>query len=79
MRDLINLFDHFDFSPVNTALLAILALFIRTAVNNILSRLNSVEEGLIKVNRRNRRQDFALKRLEQHQDLAPIAYEDDED
>ena len=78
MGDLLAVFDHLNLSPVNTILLVVLGLFIRQSVNGILCRIDDTEAGIARLNRKNRKQDVALRRIEQHIHLQPITYEDDE-
>ena len=70
--DIIALFDHLNLSPINTVLLVVLGLFIRSAVKSVLCRVDRAE-------RKNRKQDWAIRRIEQHLKLQPITYDDDED
>lgn len=72
MGDFIALFDHLNLSPVNTVLLVALGLFIRSAVRSIFDRVERAE-------RKNRKQDWAIRRIEQYLKLQPIAYDDDEE
>ena len=69
MGDAIALFDRLNLSPFNTVLLAVLAFLLRKAASDILRRLARAE-------RRNRKQDRALARLEQHLDLDPLPDDD---
>jgi hypothetical protein len=75
--DLVAVLDHFNFSPVNTVLLVALLYFVRQSVKGIFCRIDALEAGIIKVNRRNRRQDIAIRRIEQHLNLAALTYTDD--
>ena len=70
--DFIALLDHLNLSPVNTVLLVVLGLFIRSSVKSIFDRMGRAE-------RRNRKQDWAIRRIEQHLRLQPITYDDEED
>jgi hypothetical protein len=70
--DILVLFDHLNLSPINTILLVVLGLFIRSSVASIFCRVERAE-------RKNRKQDWAIRRIEQHLKLQPIAYDDDED
>ncbi len=72
MGDLLVLLDHLNLSPINTILLVVLGLFVRSAVTRVLNRVGRSE-------RKNRKQDWAIRRIEQHLKLQPITYEDDED
>lgn len=79
MGDILVLFDRLNLSPINTILLVAIGYFIRQAVKGIFCRLDTAEQGLAKVHKRNRRQDIAIRRLEQHLKLEAIEYDDDED
>lgn len=71
MGDFLVLLDHLNLSPVNTVLLVVLGLFVRASVKSIFDRIERAE-------RKNRKQDWAVRRIEQHLKLAPIAYDDDD-
>ena len=79
MGDLLAVFDHLNLSPINTILLVVLGLFIRQSVKGIFCRVDATEAGIARLNRKNRKQDVALRRIEQHLHLQPITYDDDEE
>ena len=70
MRDIIAILNTFDLSPVNTILLVALAFFVKGAIKGIFNRVSKSE-------RKNRKQDWAIRRIEQHLELDPIKYPDD--
>ena len=72
MGDVIALLDRLNLSPVNTVLLVVLGLFIRASVKSVFERVERAE-------RKNRKQDWAIRRIEQHLKLQPILYGDDEE
>lgn len=76
--DLFAVFDHLNLSPINTILLVVLGLFIRQSVKSIFCRVGATEEGITRLNRKNRKQDVAIRRIEQHLHLQPITYDDDD-
>ena len=79
MGDIIALFDHLNLSPINTILLVILGYFIRQSVKGIFCRIDATEQGIARLVKKNRKQDVALRRIEQVLELHPITYDDDED
>ncbi len=78
MGDYLALFEHLNLSPVNTALLVLLGLFVRAAVKSIFDRIGKSEKCIQLSERKNRRQDWAIRRIEQHLELHPITYDDED-
>lgn len=80
MDSVIHLFDRLNFTPFNTILLVALGFFLRSWIKGIMDRLSALDgpKGRVaSVERRNTKQNFAIRRLEQRLDLDPIP-EDDE-
>ena len=69
MGDVVALLNGWNLTPLNTVLLAGLALFIKWAVKQIFQRLHDVEE-------KDRAQDLALARIEERLGIGPRPYPD---
>lgn len=72
MGDFIQLLNGLNLTPLNTILLVALGLFIRWSVKQILCRLSDCEARLEEIERRDRKQNHAIWRLEQEVKLEPI-------
>lgn len=77
MGDFVSLLNGLNLTPLNTVLLFILGFFIRWAVTQIFTRLDALETRTGKVERRNRKEDHAIWRIEDHLGLEPVP--DDEE
>ncbi len=72
MGDFVQLLNGLNLTPLNTILLVALGFFIRWAVKQILCRLTACETRLEGIERRDRKQNHAIWRIEQKIGLEPI-------
>jgi hypothetical protein len=75
--DFVSLLHDLNLSPLNTILLVIIAFFLWLAAKHILKRFTCLETRTERVERRNRKEDHAIWRLENELGLEPIPDDDE--